>query len=181
MSREPSSYSLVILALLLCFYLPTWSAFPVSAQSPDDARDLALDKLPAFVFPIVAPRFSSNYGYRKHPILKTRRHHSGVDMAAPQNAHVRAALAGTVVFADVHGGYGKLVTILHENGYSTLYGHLNEILVNPGDKVTAGSLIGRLGSTGRSTGPHLHFEIHLNGKPLDPVKVFPSLGADAKG
>lgn len=133
------------------------------------------------VFPILAPKLSSKYGKRKHPILRSTRHHSGVDLAAPANSHIRAIADGKVVFADRHGGYGKLVTILHGDGYSSMYGHLSEITVNPGQEVSAGDIIGRVGSTGRASGPHLHFEWRLNGKPQDPLKVFPSLAEKAEG
>jgi murein DD-endopeptidase MepM/ murein hydrolase activator NlpD len=133
------------------------------------------------VFPLLAPKLSSSYGNRKHPVNRYVRHHNGVDLAAPESSHVRAVLNGRVVFADSYSGYGKLVTILHADGYSSLYGHLDEINVNPGQIVSAGELIGRVGSTGVATGPHLHFEWRLNGKPLDPLKVFPALIEKAEG
>lgn len=135
----------------------------------------------AIVFPIVAPKLSSNYGMRRHPIFKSVRHHNGVDLQAPENSHVRAVLAGRVIFADTYAGYGKLVTIQHEGGYSSLYGHLSEIRINPGARVQAGGIIGRVGSSGAATGPHLHFEWRLHGKPLDPLRAFPSLAAQAEG
>jgi murein DD-endopeptidase MepM/ murein hydrolase activator NlpD len=137
--------------------------------------------LGAVVFPIMAPRLSSGYGSRKHPVFKSVRHHNGVDLAAPENSHVRAILPGVVIFADTHGGYGKLVTVKHKNGYSSLYGHLSEIRVNPGERIKAGDIIGRVGTTGKVTGPHLHFEWRKNGEPIDPLKVFPALAADAEG
>lgn len=119
---------------------------------------------------------------RRHPVLRRMdRKHNGVDLAAPEYAHVRAVAAGIVVFADQYAGYGKLVTIKHEKGYTSLYGHLAEILVNTGQRVRAGELIGRLGSTGMSTGPHLHFEWRINGKPVDPLRVFPALAEGAEG
>jgi murein DD-endopeptidase MepM/ murein hydrolase activator NlpD len=137
--------------------------------------------LTTFVFPILSPRISSHFGKRKHPVLKFSKHHSGVDLAVPPRSHVRSVAEGRVVFADTHGGYGKLVTIQHKDGYSSLYAHLNEVHVNPGQDVEAGQVIGRVGSTGRSTGPHLHFEWRMNGTPMDPLKVFPSLAEDAEG
>ena len=109
------------------------------------------------------------------------RHHSGVDLAAPKYSHVRAVLDGNVVFADSHGGYGKLVTIEHADGFVSLYGHLDEITVNPGQRIKAGELVGRVGSTGLATGPHLHFEWRKNGKPIDPFKVLPALTQPASG
>ena len=141
----------------------------------------AADPAPAVVFPIMAPRLSSGYGKRTHPIYHSTRHHKGVDLAAPENAHVRAIATGTVVFADEYGGYGKLVTVKHKAGYSSLYGHLSEIRVNPGERIKAGDIVGRVGSTGNVTGPHLHFEWRHQGEPIDPLTVFPALAAEAEG
>ncbi len=133
------------------------------------------------VFPILNPRLSSKFGSRRHPIKHTKRHHNGVDLAAPENSHVRAIASGRVIFAGVYSGYGKLVSIDHGGGYVSMYGHLREIRINIGEKVKAGDLIGRVGSTGLATGPHLHFEWRKNGKPLDPLKAFPFFTAEAKG
>lgn len=139
------------------------------------------DPAQAVVFPIMAPKLSSVYGNRKHPLYRTTRHHNGVDLAAPENSHVRAIASGTVVFADSYAGFGKLVTIKHKAGYSSLYGHLSEIRVNPGDRIKAGDILGRVGSTGNVTGPHLHFEWRRKGEPIDPLKVFPALASEAEG
>ena len=133
------------------------------------------------VFPLMAPRLSSHFGLRHHPIYRSIRHHEGVDLAAPLKSHVRVVADGIVIFADTYGGYGKLVTVRHKNGYVSLYGHLSEIRVNPGQKVDAGDIIGRVGQTGHATGPHLHFEWRCNGQAIDPLKVFPSLIAEAEG
>lgn len=135
----------------------------------------------AIVFPILTPRISSGFGNRVHPIRAYSAKHQGVDLAVPANSHVRAIMAGRVVFADRYAGFGKLVTIEHPNGRTSLYGHLSEILVNTGDSVPAGALLGRVGSTGMATGPHLHFEWRIKGKSVDPLKVFPSLASDADG
>lgn len=133
------------------------------------------------VFPIMEAPISSKYGKRKHPVYKTTRHHNGVDLAAPKKAHVRSIAKGRVVFAGTYGGYGKLVTILHLDGYTSMYGHLSEILVNTSQEVEAGQVIGRVGSTGTSTNPHLHFEWRKDGKALDPLDVFPNIGKKAEG
>ena len=135
----------------------------------------------SIVFPLMEARVSSKYGPRRHPIRKVVRHHSGIDLAAPKNSHVRTVAAGMVVFADSYSGYGKLVTIKHPDGYTSLYGHLAEILANPGTQVDAGELIGRVGSTGLASGPHLHFEWRKDGRSIDPLKVFPSLTEAAEG
>lgn len=135
----------------------------------------------SIVFPIMAPRVSSGYGIRIHPVRKFTRLHRGVDLAAPENSHVRVVAEGRVVFAGDYAGFGKLVTVEHRDGFTSLYGHLAEITVNPGDKIPAGALIGRVGSTGLATGPHLHFEWRRNGVPLDPLKAFPLLAEFADG
>lgn len=118
-----------------------------------------------FVPPIKA-RISSKPGMRRHPILKKRKFHAGWDYAAPKGTPVKAAAKGKVNFAGNAGAYGKLIKITHGEGYETRYAHLSKILVKVGQEVSAGQHIGNVGSTGRSTGPHLHFEKRLNGKPL---------------
>ncbi len=135
----------------------------------------------AIVFPLIAPRLSSHFGLRVHPIRKFSSKHQGVDLAAPENSHVRAILDGRVVFAGPYAGYGNLVTIDHGHGFASLYGHLGEITVQVGTKIPAGTLIGRVGSSGLATGPHLHFEWRKDGKALDPLKVFPSLAEVSDG
>jgi murein DD-endopeptidase MepM/ murein hydrolase activator NlpD len=135
----------------------------------------------AFVYPVLGPRLSSDYGIRKHPIRKTRRHHHGVDLAAPVGAAIRSIAAGQVIFADPFGGYGKFVVIRHAGEMTSHYGHCDSILVNPGDVVRAGQIIGKVGNSGRSTGPHLHLEIRRGGIPQDPEKVLPGLADPAQG
>lgn len=112
--------------------------------------------------------FTSGFGMRVHPIFRVRRMHSGVDIAAPRGAPVAAAGDGTVLYTGWFGGYGKIVIIDHGDGISTLYAHLSVILTAPGRHVRRGQVIGRVGSTGFSTGPHVHFEIRVNGAPVDP-------------
>ncbi|MCL5734015.1 MAG: peptidoglycan DD-metalloendopeptidase family protein [Actinobacteria bacterium] len=112
---------------------------------------------------------TSPFGMRMHPIFHVMKMHTGVDMHAGMSEPIYAAAAGTVVYADWRGGYGKCVIIDHGNGLSTLYGHQSEILVRVGQKVKRGEVIGRVGSTGYSTGPHLHFEVRVNGSPVDPM------------
>ncbi len=111
---------------------------------------------------------TSGFGLRRHPVFGVIRMHNGVDIAAPWGTPVRAAASGTVLFAGWFGGYGKLV-ILDHGGFTTLYGHLSSIGVAVGQRVQAGQVIGRVGSTGYSTGPHLHFEIRKDGRPVDPL------------
>lgn len=117
---------------------------------------------------VSASRVTSNYGYRIHPIYKTRRFHEGIDLAAPVGRSVHAYSSGTVTFAGRTGGLGLAVYINHGNGLETRYGHLSKINVKKGQKVSTGDKIGAVGNTGLSTGPHLHFEVRKNGKPQNP-------------
>lgn len=112
----------------------------------------------------------SSYGYRIHPIYKTRKFHDGIDFGAPLNAPVKACASGTVSYAGWNGGYGKYISISHSNGYMSFYGHLNSIGVKQGQKVSQGQEIGKVGSTGNSTGAHLHLGAKLNGKSIDPKR-----------
>jgi LysM repeat protein len=112
---------------------------------------------------------TSPFGKRSDPLTGDVRHHSGVDLRAKWGDRVYAASSGRVIFTGISGGYGNLIQIVHKNGYITLYGHLSKILVKVGDKIKRGQLIGRVGETGRVTGPHLHFEIRKNGKAVDPL------------
>lgn len=113
-------------------------------------------------------RVSSDYGMRLHPILRTQRMHTGIDIAAPRGVDIVAADFGKVILADWMGGYGRTIIIDHGQGVSTLYAHQNDLLVKQGDNVTKGQVIGKVGSTGQSTGPHLHFEVRLNGTHTNP-------------
>ena len=123
----------------------------------------------ASVWPLRGP-ITSRFGLRVHPLFRLRQFHQGVDISAPTGTPVRAALDGSVLFAGWFGGYGKLVVIDHGEGISTLYGHLSAILVKPGQPIARGDMLGRVGSTGYSTGPHLHFEVRQNGRPIDPAR-----------
>jgi murein DD-endopeptidase MepM/ murein hydrolase activator NlpD len=114
-------------------------------------------------------RFTSGFGIRRHPIFGVRRMHSGVDIAAPRGSAVLAAADGTVAYTGWFGGYGKIVIIDHGEGVSTLYAHLSSILTQEGRPVRRGQLIARVGSTGYSTGPHVHFEVRHNGVPVNPL------------
>lgn len=115
---------------------------------------------------------SSPFGYRVHPITKQRKLHTGVDLPAPTGTAIQAAGDGEVIYAGWYGAYGNAVVIDHGEGTSTLYGHQSRIAVSNGDAVKAGQVIGYVGSTGWSTGPHLHFEVRVGGNPTDPLRYF---------
>jgi LysM repeat protein len=118
----------------------------------------------------LAGRYTSLVGKRVDPFTGDARFHNGVDIKAPFNSLVAAAADGTVTLAGWNGGFGKCVVIEHANGLRTLYGHLNTLLVHVGQKVVQHQYIGRVGATGRTTGPHLHFTIWKDGKLQDPLK-----------
>lgn len=116
---------------------------------------------------------TSPFGYRRHPIFGGRRFHSGIDIAGPNRCTIRAADSGSVLFTGWYGGYGKVVIIGHGNSrgsdMATLYAHLSRSAVSVGDNVSKGDVIGYEGTTGFSTGPHLHFEVRVDGKPNNPL------------
>lgn len=118
--------------------------------------------------PLRAP-VTSPFGYRRHPIFGGRRFHTGVDLAGPNRSAIRAADSGNVLFTGWYGGYGKVVIISHGKGMATLYAHLSKAAVAVGDNIGKGDVIGYEGTTGFSTGPHLHFEVRVNGKPNNPL------------
>ncbi len=112
---------------------------------------------------------TSPFGMRMHPIFHVMKMHTGVDLHAGMGESIHAAANGTVVYADWRGGYGKCVIVDHGGGLATLYAHQSQILVKVGQKVKRGQVIGKVGSTGYSTGPHLHFEVRVNGSPVNPL------------
>lgn len=123
-----------------------------------------------FAAPLDRARLSSPYGYRTHPTSGLPSFHAGIDLVADFGAPVVAAADGVVTAVDRDRVYGLSVRLSHGRGYRTVYAHLSEVLVQPGARVAAGSPIARLGSTGLSTGPHVHFELHHNGRPEDPLR-----------
>jgi murein DD-endopeptidase MepM/ murein hydrolase activator NlpD len=114
-------------------------------------------------------RLSSPFGYRTHPITGKKKLHAGMDMAAPKGTPVYAAESGVVIVAQSWSGYGNCIIIDHGGGLWTLYGHLSSILVKNGENVKRGNKIGLVGSTGQSTGNHLHFEVRKNSEPVNPA------------
>ncbi|MBY6283662.1 peptidoglycan DD-metalloendopeptidase family protein [Neisseria flava] len=120
--------------------------------------------------PVVYTRISSPFGYRVHPVLHTVRMHTGIDYAAPSGTPIKATADGVITFKGWKGGYGNTVMIRHSNGVETLYGHMSAFTPAQGT-VRAGEVIGFVGTTGRSTGPHLHYEARVNSQPVNPTTV----------
>ena len=123
--------------------------------------------------PINGARLSSGYGMRKHPILGYNKKHQGVDFAAPKGTPIMAAGTGHIEFVGNNGGAGKYIRIKHMNGYKTAYAHLSKYAsgISKNVKVKQGQTIGYVGSTGLSTGPHLHYEVWFNGKRINPMTM----------
>ena len=119
---------------------------------------------------------TSGFGTRTDPFRGGLAHHLGIDFDANTGDPVAAAAGGVVSFAGVKAGYGNVVEVDHGNGYSTLYGHNSRLVVRAGDLVRPGQTLARAGSTGRSTGPHVHFEVHVNGRPVNPRKFLDKVG-----
>ena len=118
----------------------------------------------------VAGSIRSGFGWRIHPIFGVRRFHSGVDLAAPHGTLIKAGDGGQVIQAGYSGGYGYSITLYHGGGFATRYAHLSSIRCAVGQFVERGQVIGLVGSTGWSTGPHLHFEVRINGGPQNPLQ-----------
>jgi murein DD-endopeptidase MepM/ murein hydrolase activator NlpD len=125
--------------------------------------------LPAYVRPDMGP-LTSGFKWR------WGRMHTGIDLAGPYGSPVRAVTAGTVIEADTESGYGNIVKLQHDDGVVTYYAHLSRILVDVGQRVTAGEFIAKEGDTGHSTGPHLHFEVRINDVPINPIPWLASHG-----
>ena len=131
--------------------------------------------------PVNGARLSSSFGKRKHPILGFNKQHNGTDFAAPKGTPIMASGNGKVIRARWCGGGGKCVKIRHNSSYSTVYAHLSKFATKEGRRVKQGQIIGYVGSTGMSTGPHLHYEVHFNGKPINSQKLKLPSGKILKG
>ena len=130
-----------------------------------------LSSIPS-INPVYSPEawISSGYGYRKDPITGNRRFHDGIDIVAPRKTSVIAPADGEVTYAGWRDGLGRMIEIRHGYGYRTTYGHNEKLMVKKGASVKRGDPVALLGSSGRSTGPHLHYEIRINGKLTNPYK-----------
>tara|TARA_Y100000589_G_scaffold331882_2_gene387668 strand:- start:51554 stop:52525 length:972 start_codon:yes stop_codon:yes gene_type:complete len=153
----------------------------IQSKSFDDVVKMAKEKEKMLAaIPAIQPvqnkdlkRLASGYGYRMHPILKYRKFHAGMDFTAPTGTPIYATGEGTVIQADAAAsGYGKHVRIDHGYGYVSLYAHMSKIAVKPGQKVKRGDIIGYVGNTGLSAGPHCHYEVRKNGEPVNPVNYY---------
>ena len=153
----------------------------IQLKSFDEIIDMARNKEAIMASqPAIQPvsikdlnRFGSSFGMRMHPILNVIRPHDGIDLTAPRGTNIYATADGVVIEEGyTTGGYGKKILIDHGYGYRTLYGHCEDILVQKGQKVKRGEVIGYVGSTGLSTTPHLHYEVHVNGRPVNPINYY---------
>lgn len=175
---------------------PTREPVPIYYPEVDTRRDEDMKKRPdplAYVpeettfvplpeegstVPVVLPvpedrsRITSPFGQRRHPVLNTQRMHNGVDFGTGMDAKVFAAADGIVKLAQYSRSFGNWIILQHENGYTSVYAHLNSFNVSVGDRVISGEIIAYTGNTGRSTGPHLHYEVRLNGTPVNPAGYF---------
>lgn len=151
--------------------LPNVVAAAAAAAAGADDTPGALGATPVLLNPSeitdMAP-ISSAFGWRQDPLNGTAKFHKGLDIAVAYGADVKAAAPGRVSFSGVQNGYGNTVVIDHANGRQTRYAHLSEQSVRVGDVVTEGQVVGKSGSSGRATGPHLHFELLVNGEPVNP-------------
>jgi len=139
----------------------TWKKFDGGSQT-------SIVSIPS-VQPVTKLMFTSNFGIRSDPFQGTARMHAGVDIPGPIGTPIYATADGIIAHADRQGGYGNLVEVNHGKGIATRYGHLSKILVSDGARVTRGQLIGLMGSTGRSTGSHLHYEVRIDGHAVNPI------------
>jgi murein DD-endopeptidase MepM/ murein hydrolase activator NlpD len=153
----------------------------VQSKSYDEVWDLAKNKANMLSsIPAIQPvsnknlsRVASGYGWRIHPIYKTEKMHTGMDFTAAVGTEIFATGNGQVGKVEMDGrGYGNNVILNHGYGYQTLYGHMSKIIVRPGQKIKRGDLIGYVGNSGTSTGPHLHYEVRKNGNPVNPVNFY---------
>ncbi|MFM9904743.1 MAG: peptidoglycan DD-metalloendopeptidase family protein [Pyrinomonadaceae bacterium] len=171
---EPSLEHLILNGRIVNTTRPRIANGPVrditSASPISDNILQRSDETLTYKYP-VSGRLSSGFGNRFHPIDRKTKFHAGLDLAVPLGTSVGASTKGVVKFAGWSGDYGNLVIIEHSDGRETRYGHLSKVLVSAGDKVVGGQQIALSGSTGKSTGPHVHFEVRENGKVVNPTKI----------
>lgn len=158
------------------FYMPTLDENPLASfiRKPENilGEEFKNDSQASSRIPSLTGIITSVFGWRKHPVRGRVRHHDGIDLAAKLGTPVLAPATGVITFSGVRNGYGKVVEIDHGNGYSTLLAHNSQLLVKVGDIVAAGMEIAKAGSTGISTGVHIHVEVRKDGKLLNPIHYF---------
>lgn len=169
--------SIAICLAAAALTMPAWAAGACEAPAPPAGQSPLQSRRPVIGDDV---RLTSGFGMRRHPLLQATRMHTGVDWAAPVGAQVVAAGAGRVAQAQYLDAYGNTVVIDHGAGWQTLYAQLSAFDTKEGDCVVFGAPIGKVGSTGISAGPHLHFEVRQGGSPIDPMQVrTPGQPADA--
>ena len=153
----------------------------IQSKSYDEVFELVKKKAELLAsIPAIQPvtksgiaRLASGFGYRIHPIYKTHMMHEGIDFTSPIGTEIYSTGNGIVAKVEYNGrGYGNHIIINHGYGYSTLYGHMSKFAVRPGQKIKRGDIIGYVGNTGSSTGPHVHYEVIKNGKKINPINFF---------
>ncbi|PZO66654.1 MAG: M23 family peptidase [Pelagerythrobacter marensis] len=130
--------------------------------------------------PLASARLSSDFGMRNHPVIGGRRAHKGIDLASPTGTPIYATADGTVDMAQANGAYGLYVQLDHGGALETRYAHMSRIAVAAGQRVRKGDILGYVGSTGRSTGPHLHYEVRVNGEAVNPIPYMVETEAQAR-
>ena len=173
LKKRMMKVSMFVLAMLLAGTGLFWNREPESP--PLEIPEIVVAPIFKFEPPSISPIAgqispSSGFGMRMHPESKKKKHHFGVDFIAPKGTDVLATADGTVEVAVYEKRYGNHIIIRHDSIYQTLYAHLSEMEVSEGAEVKKGTVIGKVGSTGKSTGPHLHYEVIKNGKRKDPAK-----------
>ena len=175
-SYKLSFVSIAILVVMGCMFLTNAEeektdpqAQAVQPEVVEESEEQAENTEMIWPLPLEYNKITSAYGWRVHPILEEKRLHTGIDIAAPLDVDIMATKKGTITHADWLGGYGQTIIIQHDNGIETLYAQCNELLVTEGDSVEAGDIIAKVGSSGASTGPHLHLEVRKDGEYVDPI------------
>jgi len=158
---QNSRLLLIIPVILGLVFLYAGNPQSLQTQSSEDQ----------FVCPLDEGRIGSSYGKRVHPYTKEKVLHTGIDIIAKKGSDVYVSAAGIIIETGFNKSAGNYINVLHETNYSTFYSHLDKILVNNNQKVNQGDIIGKVGSTGLSTAPHLHFEIRLDGESINPEDI----------
>lgn len=166
--------------------LAAWKVAAEKMLASNDARERAAQQQvpkadPFLQLPLPRLTLTSGFGLRQHPILGGLRSHDGIDIAAQFGTPVRVTGTGVISRAEWAGGYGLLVVLDHDGPLQTRYAHMSRLLVRPGQRVTAGDIIGLVGATGRATGPHLHYEVRIGDRPVNPLPYLAAHSPFARG